>query len=84
MKGRKICFMEKYGKLSLNNPCYPFFSVALTPNPIVKNIKALTRPKMIIMISWMPKTLIPNYFDASDHVQSQCIALMQKKINKWP
>ena len=23
-------FMEKYGKLSLNYPCYPFFSGALT------------------------------------------------------
>ena len=29
MIGHKICFMEKYGQLSLNYPCYPFLSGAL-------------------------------------------------------
>ena len=31
MKGRKIHFMKKYGKLSLNYPYYPFLSAALIP-----------------------------------------------------
>ena len=26
----KICFRDKYGKLSLNYPCYPFLTGALT------------------------------------------------------
>ena len=29
MMGHKICFMKKYGLLSLNYPCYPFLSVAM-------------------------------------------------------